>query len=114
MAETIVIKKDYFTNIETAVNAINKFFQTNYQEKDFPVIDGFSDMDPTIKRILDSLNSVEPSWIDDTSKVDNTINEINDAARTVDVDNPDEVYPELVSSNKTIADFLPKCLNTKV
>ena len=67
MAETIVIKKDYFTNIETAVNAINKFFQTNYQEKDFPVIDGFSDMDPTIKRILDSLNSVEPSWIDDTS-----------------------------------------------
>lgn len=106
MAETIVIKKDYFTNIETAVNAINKFFQTNYQEKDFPVIDGFSDMDPTIKRILDSLNSVEPSWIDDTSKVDNTINEINDAARTVDVDNPDEVYPELVSSNKTIADKL--------
>ena len=30
MAETIVIKKDYFTNIETAVNAINKFFETNY------------------------------------------------------------------------------------
>ena len=102
MAETIVIKKDYFTNIETAVNAINKFFQTNYQEKDFPVIDGFSDMDPTIKRILDSLNSVEPSWIDDTSKVDNTINEINDAARTVDVDNPDEVVVTEKSEGKNI------------
>ena len=39
MAESIVIKKSYFNNIETAVNAINQFVQSNYTAKDFPMLD---------------------------------------------------------------------------
>lgn len=115
MAETIVIKKDYFTNIETAVNAINKFFETNYQEKNFPVLDGFSKMDDTIKTIIDGLNSIEPSWITSPENAENAIQEIDNASNQfVGSVGDDEIYQKLIESNRTIADKIDAVVSFKM
>ena len=103
MAEQIVVQKDYFTNIETAVNAINKFFDSNYTEKNFPMLDGSSDLDPTITKYIETFNSVDPTWIEDPAKAESTIIEINDAARNYDASEED-VYTSMAMDNRNMID----------
>lgn len=86
MAESIVVKKTYFTNADTAADAINKFIGSDYKEKNFPIIDDSSEMDASMKDIISSLNSVEPGWVEDNSKFEATENNVDtpDKANAVD------------------------------
>ena len=75
----IIIKKAYFDNIKVSIDAINEFFSSQFKVKNFPSIESDLDVDPTINSILTLLDFVEPSWIDNTDKVDACISELNEA-----------------------------------
>ena len=110
MAESIVIKKSYFNNIETAVNAINQFVQSNYTAKNFPMLDNTSNMDSSITRILGIMNSVEPDWISDPSALDGVIASVNEAAKGIDIGNRDEVN-DLVSKDRSFTDKMQSIIS---
>lgn len=78
MAQQIIIKQAYFDNIKITIDAINKFFSSQFQVKEFPSIESETDVDPTIGHIVDLLNDVEPSWIDNQDKVDACLASINE------------------------------------
>lgn len=103
MAESIVIKKSYFNNIETAVNAINQFVQSNYTAKNFPMLDNTSNMDSSMTRILGIMNSIEPEWISNPSAIDDVIASVNEAAKGIDIGNRESVN-ELVTSDQAFTD----------
>ncbi|MBO4735618.1 MAG: hypothetical protein J5614_04410 [Paludibacteraceae bacterium] len=63
MAQTIVIKKEYFDNIRTAIDSMNKFFESNFKTKSFPVVNNDFQLDRILARTLSWLNNVEPSWV---------------------------------------------------
>lgn len=73
----IIIKKSYFDNIKIAIDSINKFFVSNFKEKDFPILDSDYQIDGIILNIINWLNSVEPSWLSDTNNIDHSLNVIN-------------------------------------
>lgn len=110
MAESIVIKKSYFNNIETAVNAINQFVQSNYTAKNFPMLDNTSNMDSSITRILGIMNSVEPDWISNPSALDGVIASVNEAAKGIDIGNRDEVN-DLVSKDRSFTDKMQSIIS---
>ena len=74
----IVIKKEYFDNIKTAIGSLNDFFSSNFKKKDFPDIDSEFQIDGTIMNILSWLNLVDPTWINDPDKIEDIINALND------------------------------------
>ena len=61
----IVIKKEYFDNIKTAIGSLNDFFSSNFTTKNFPTTDDEFQLDGTIANIFNWLNNVEPTWIAD-------------------------------------------------
>lgn len=108
MAESILVKKSYFTNADTAADAINKFIGSNYKEKNFPVLDDSSEMDPSIVNILNTLNSVEPSWVTDPSKFEDASNDLKTSTNDEDVvDKADAVnsYSGLQNISNNSAEF---------
>ena len=84
MAEQIVIKKSYFNNIETAVNAINEFVQSGYKSKNFPKLNWQAD-DIAVSQIVNLFETVDPEWISNPSAIDNTITDVTEAAKGVDL-----------------------------
>lgn len=84
MAETIVIKKSYFNNIETAVNAINEFVQSGYKSKNFPKLNWQAD-DISVSQIVNLFETVDPEWISNPSAIDSVITDITEAAKGVDL-----------------------------
>lgn len=73
MASQIVIKKTYFDNIKVAIDAMNKFFSSNFKTKAFPVVNNDFQLDRIIARTLSWLNNVEPSWVDDPNQAAKTL-----------------------------------------
>lgn len=98
MTGQIVIKKEYFDNIKTSIDSLNSFFSSGFKNKDFPIVDTEFQLDGTIMNILSWLNNIEPSWIDDPSKVESTLKSINDATEDMDGD----IYTTLVNENRTV------------
>lgn len=95
--ERIIIKQEYFTNIQTAINSLNEFFSSEFKTKNFPVLDGDFQLDPTVEKILSWLSSVDPTWLTDEAKVTSIIDTINEGIKTI---NPvDGVYETIVNSN---------------
>ena len=84
MAETIVIKKSYFNNIETAVNAINEFVQSGYKSKNFPRLNWKMD-DAAVDYIIKLFEAVNPEWISNPSALDSAISDVTEAAKGVDL-----------------------------
>lgn len=96
--ENIIVKKSYFDNIEAAINSLNAFFASNFKTKNFPVTDGDFEIDGSIMKILGLMNGVEAGWIDDTEKVEKTINAINDIASEFE----EHPYEHICSSNDAV------------
>lgn len=99
----IVIKKEYFDNIKTAIGSLNDFFSSNFKKKDFPDIDSEFQIDGTIMNILSWLNLVDPTWINDPDKIEDIINALNDPNNEkLKSNNPEvSIYQSLVDSNDT-------------
>lgn len=74
----IVINKDYFDNIETAIKSINDFISSNYTKKSFPTVEDDTQLDGTILSILSWLNNVDPDIIQDPSNLNTLIDELNE------------------------------------
>lgn len=93
----IIIKQSYFTNIQTAINSLNEFCSSGFKVKNFPVLDGDFQLDPTIERILSRLDSVDPTWLEDEEKLNGVIEMINENIQHIDP--VDGVYETIVNSN---------------
>lgn len=97
MERNIIIKQEYFTNIKTAIDSLNEFFSSGFKVKNFPVLDGDFQLDPTVEKIISRLNSVDPTWLTDESRLNEVIQSINDGLKGI---NPvDGVYATIVNSN---------------
>lgn len=94
----IIIKKDYFDNIKTAIDSINSFFSSNYKEKNFPVVDIDFQLDSVIMTILSWFNTIEPTWINDPDKVNSVVDSIHEATESMDGD----IYTQLTNNNNTL------------
>jgi len=72
----------YFENIEKAITSLNDFFKSNFKQKNFPIDDDDDDMElePCLSSIIRWINYVDPSWIDNTSKMEETLDNIHDRA----------------------------------
>lgn len=113
MAENIIIKQEYFTNIQTAINSLNEFFTSGFKTKNFPVLDGDYQLEPTIERIISRLNGVDPTWLEDSNKVNDIIKTIGENISNI---NPvDGVYATIVNSNnKTMIDAIDAYIGFKI
>lgn len=94
----IVIKKDYFDNIKTAIDSINSFFSSNYKKKDFPVVDIDFQLDSVIMTIISWFNSIDPTWIDDPDKVISVIDSLHESTENMSGD----IYTQLTNDNNTV------------
>lgn len=79
MAQQIIIKRAYFDNIKLTIDAINEFFSSQFKTKNFPSIESDTDVDVVIGNIVELLNHVEPSWVDNPDKVDAAVESINES-----------------------------------
>lgn len=100
---TITIKKEYFDNIETAVKSLNNFFGSDYKTKDFPMIESNEQLDATILSILSWMNNVDPTWIDNSDKIESVIERINRFADERDEEDDADVLTQLTNDNNTSA-----------
>lgn len=100
MAPTqIIIKRAYFDNIRTTIDAINEFFSSQFKTKNFPSIESDTDVDIILNDIVEYLNNVEPSWIDNPDKVDAAVESINES---IEEEHP-TTYDEATFSDKIYA-----------
>ena len=74
----IIIRRDYFDNIKTAIDALNEFFSSNYQNQNFPMVDSDEQIDPSILYIISTLNSIEPATVSDPSAVEELLSQIGE------------------------------------
>ena len=95
----IVIRKEYFDNINTVITSINSFFSSNFKNKNFPVVDETFQTDTVVMEIISWLNNVEPSWIDNYDKIEEVLNGIIEA--TKDIEDEDK-FTYLVNNNNTV------------
>lgn len=93
----IIIKQSYFTNAQTAINSLNEFFSSGFKTRNFPVLDNDFQLEPAIEKIVSRLSSVDPTWIDDESKLTAVISSLNESCRAIDP--TDGVYQTIVNSN---------------
>lgn len=113
MSENIIIKQEYFTNIQTAINSLNDFFTSGFKNKNFPVLDGDYQLEPTIERIVSRLNGVDPTWMEDSNKVHDIVETISDNLKNIDP--VDGVYATIVNSNnKTLLDAIDAYVGFKI
>ena len=95
----IIIKQDYFTDIESAINSINDFFSTGFKTRNFPVLDDTTTLEPTIEKIVTRLSSVDPTWLSDESKFNDIITMINEGIANIDP--VDGIYDTIINTNNT-------------
>lgn len=99
MARNIIIKQTYFTGIQTAINSLNDFFASGFKTRNFPVLDGDFQLDPSVERVISFLSNVDPTWLEDENKLRDILDTISDSLQEI---NPvDGVYATIVNSNNT-------------
>ena len=96
----IIIKQEYFTGIESAINSINNFFSSGFKTRDFPVLDEEITLEPTVEKIITRLSSVDPLWLSDENKFNEIIGMINEGISKID---PVEgIYDTIINTNNTV------------
>lgn len=108
----IIIKKSYFDNIKIVLESLNDFFSSQYRRKNFPVIDSEFQIDSNLVHIISWLNNVEPTMIEDQSKIEGVINQINEAAETVDDESPFSKF--IADGNTAIIDKVNAFVGYKI
>lgn len=76
--EKIIINKEYFDNIATAINSINDFVSSGFTKKNFPMVEDDMQLDGTILGILSWLNNVDPELVSDSSNLAEMMDEIRE------------------------------------
>lgn len=102
----VVIKKEYFDNINTAITSINEFFASGCKTKNFPVGGDAFNADPTIMGILNWLNSVDPTWVDSPEKIESAIASINQAAEAAEDADGDPYEYFTNTNNMEVLDYI--------
>lgn len=97
----IVIKKEYFDNIKTAIGSLNDFFSSNFTIKNFPTVDDEFQLDGTIANIFDWLDHVEPTWISDPAKIEQILDQLLDSDIVKNADSSTNIYNDLMDNNDT-------------
>lgn len=95
----IIIKKIYFDNIRLVIDKLNDFFTSNFKNKNFPVVDSSFTLDGTILNILNWLNNVDPTWINNMDKIEQVLDSLEDIPNPEN--NTQGIYDSLVEQNKT-------------
>ena len=72
--DQIIIKQKYFDNIKVAINSINQFFESGFENKNFPA--ETDDLEWSIANIIDMLKDLDAQYVSDNNKLDNTLEEI--------------------------------------
>lgn len=107
MPNTIVVNKEYFDNIKIAIDCLNGFFTSGLKNKNFPVLDDSYNLDNSIMAIVESINHLDPTWIDDSEKVESAIQKINEVVANTDINDDYNIYETILNSNdKSIIDTI--------
>ena len=101
LSDKIVIRREYFTNIETAINSINEFFSSNFKTKNFPVRDGSFELDKCLETIIELIDNVDVTWITDQQKATEVLNEIFEVTDKMDADGYGSIYEALHNNGDT-------------
>ena len=94
----IIVKKNYFDNIETTIDSLNQFFSSNFKQKNFPVVDGDYEVDDTVMKIVGLMNGVESSWVDNPDEIERVISAINTVSEKYD----DHPYEQICDNNDSV------------
>lgn len=94
MGSSIIIKQSYFDNIRVAVDSMNKFFQSDFKTKAFPVINHDFELEPILRNTIFWLNHIEPSWVNDPDKVQEILSKLR-----VEVTGVDQTQPPVENTN---------------
>ena len=76
--EQIIIKQNYFDQIKRAVDAINEFFSSDFSKKNFSFLIEDEGLDFTIKKMIQSFDDVDQSFISDPSAIDKVLDDIKE------------------------------------
>lgn len=96
----IKVKPQYFDDFTKCVDALNSFFQSGYKTKNFPMIDEEDDVEPVILHILKWMDLINPTWIDNSEKVEDavdTLRKISDDLEDKDDDEVDDSIQDLLN-----------------
>ena len=97
MDNAIIIKQSYFSGIKVAIDALNEFFGSGFEVKNFPTVGEDYDLDPTIERLITRLDTVDPTWLKDDTKFNEIIHMINDEIAKLDPANG--IYQSIIDQN---------------
>lgn len=101
LKDKIVIRKEYFENIQTAINSINEFFTSNFKTKNFPVRDGSFELDKCLETIIELIDNVDVTWVTDQQKATDILNEIFEVTDKMDVGGYGSIYEALHNNGDT-------------
>ncbi len=97
MENAIIIKQSYFSGIKVAIDALNEFFSSGFETKNFPTVGEDYDLDPTIERLITRLDAVDPTWLKDDAKFNEIVHMINDEIAKIDPVNG--IYQTIIDQN---------------
>lgn len=100
---SIIINKRYFNNIEKAVNSLNQFFSSNFQQKNLLKVDDVSDLDEGMKNVLESIDTVDSRWVTEPELVADAADKLNEAK--------EDVKEYIMDKEDEGQDFLSYCEN---
>ena len=92
--EKIIIRQQYFDNIKVAVDSINRFFESKFEVKDFPV--DRSNLEYSISWIIDILNDLDPQYVNTQESIDDAVEGIVDKMNAT----PDDI--EAVKNDRAV------------
>lgn len=76
--DKIIINKEYFDNVATAINSINDFISSNFTNKNFPTVEDDVQLDGTLLGILSWLNNVDPELVQDPDNLNQLLDEVSE------------------------------------